>query len=118
MEKKKKKLEKKKKNDFFFFLFTQGLEAAPFAAQMFGNAGREHMKLYNTSSDVFAKIAYKNHKHSSNNPYSQFRTVYTLEQIKESPKIFDPLTKLQCCPTSGNLHFIILFFFIKYFLFI
>lgn len=43
---------------------------APFAPQIFGNAGIEHMKKYGTKSDHFAKIAYKNHLHSVNNPYS------------------------------------------------
>ena len=28
--------------------------------------------------DCFARIAWKNHKHSVNNPYSQFRDEYTL----------------------------------------
>ena len=61
---------------------------SPAAAQLFGNAGRDYMKKYserlkkeleNTSQpsffslidvspDVFAKIAWKNHKHSINNP--------------------------------------------------
>jgi acetyl-CoA acetyltransferase len=50
----------------------------------------------------FAKIAWKNHKHSSNNPYSQFRDVYTLEQILKSRPVHEPLTMLQCCPTSDG----------------
>lgn len=41
---------------------------APMSAQMFGNAGLEHMKKYGTKPEHFAKIAYKNHKHSVNNP--------------------------------------------------
>ena len=54
---------------------THGISPkAPFAPQMFGNAGREHMKLYGTTATHFAKIAEKNHRHSANNPYSQFRT--------------------------------------------
>ncbi|CAF1291177.1 unnamed protein product [Adineta steineri] len=77
-------------------------ESGPAAAQMFGNAGRDYMKKYNVSPDVFAKIAWKNHKHSVNNPYSQFRDEYSLEQIKNSPMVHDPLTKLQCCPTSDG----------------
>jgi sterol carrier protein 2 len=81
---------------------THGLAKAPFAPQMFGNAGREHMKLYGTTLEHFAKIAEKNHRHSVNNPYSQFRDVYTLEQIMNSPKVHEPLTKLQCCPTSDG----------------
>ncbi|XP_063406120.1 sterol carrier protein 2-like [Mytilus trossulus] len=81
---------------------TFGIEKAPMAAQMFGNAGREHMEKYGTKPIHFAKIAHKNHKHSTNNPYSQFQDEYTLEQIMNSPKIHDPLTKLQCCPTSDG----------------
>jgi len=79
---------------------TRGLEAAPFAAQMFGNAGREHMEKYGTKEIHFAKIAEKNHRHSVDNPYSQFQDQYSLQQILDSPKVFEPLTKLQCCPTS------------------
>jgi sterol carrier protein 2 len=75
---------------------------APAAPQMFGNAGIEHMERYGTTAEQFAKIAYKNHKHSVNNPYSQFRDEYTLEQILDSPTIYGPLTKLQCCPTSDG----------------
>jgi sterol carrier protein 2 len=67
---------------------------------MFGSAGREHMAKYGTTLDKFAKIAHKNHKHSVNNPYSQFRDEYTLEQIQKSPEVCSPMTKLQCCPTS------------------
>jgi acetyl-CoA acetyltransferase len=37
-----------------------------------------------------------------NNPYSQFQDEYSLEDIKNAPMIFDPLTKLQCCPTSDG----------------
>jgi len=75
---------------------------SPFAAQYFGNAGIEHMRKYGSTPEHTAKIAYKNHLHSSNNPYSQFRDVYTLEQIKQSPHVYGPLTKLQCCPTSDG----------------
>ncbi|ESP03267.1 hypothetical protein LOTGIDRAFT_199394 [Lottia gigantea] len=77
-------------------------ESGPITAQMFGNAGREHMEKYSTKPEHFAKIAYKNHKHSVNNPYSQFRDEYTLDQVKAAPKIHEPLTKLQCCPTSDG----------------
>ena len=56
----------------------------PFAPTLFGNAGKEHMEKYGTKPEHFAKIAWKNHKHSVNNPYSQFRDEYTLEQILKS----------------------------------
>ncbi|XP_004364627.1 sterol carrier protein 2 [Capsaspora owczarzaki ATCC 30864] len=81
---------------------TRGLEASPMTAQMFGNAGREHMEKYGTTKEHFAKIAYKNHKHSANNPYAQFRDQYTLQQVMDAPSIHEPLTKLQCSPTSDG----------------
>lgn len=44
------------------------ISASPITCQLFGNAGLEHMKKYGTRPEHFAKIAYKNHKHSVNNP--------------------------------------------------
>lgn len=75
---------------------------APAAAQIFGNAGIAYMEKYGATAQHMAKISEKNHRHSSLNPYSQFRDIYTLEQIEQSPKVFGPLTKLQCCPTSDG----------------
>ncbi|GBG34378.1 Non-specific lipid-transfer protein [Hondaea fermentalgiana] len=79
-----------------------GLTKDPPMAQFFGRAGEEHMKLYGTKPEHFAMIGEKNHRHSRNNPYSQFRDVYSLEQIQSSPKVCGPLTKLQCSPTSNG----------------
>lgn len=80
----------------FFVLDAEIVEdnKGPSAPKIFGNAGREHMKKYGTNPEHFGKIAWKNHKHSVNNPYSQFRDEYTLEQIMKSQKIHEPLTKL------------------------
>ncbi|RWA08363.1 hypothetical protein EKO27_g6745 [Xylaria grammica] len=81
---------------------TRGLTNAPGAAQMFGNAGKEYMDKYGAKAEDFAEIGRINHEHSTRNPYSQFHDVYTLEQIMKSPMIHEPLTKLQCCPTSDG----------------
>jgi len=98
--------------------------------QIFGNAGIEHMEKYGTSVDHFAKIAWKNHHHrcaarahgrprqvvpnrrrvaawmdsliSVNNPYSQFQTEYSLDEVKNGRKIWNYLTLHQCCPTSDG----------------
>jgi len=81
---------------------TRGITKAPGAAQMFGNAGREHMEKYGSELKDFAEIGRINHAHSKNNPYSQFQDEYTLEQVMNAPMIHEPLTKLQCCPTSDG----------------
>jgi acetyl-CoA acyltransferase len=77
-------------------------EESPAAPQMFGNAGRDHMEKYGSTADHYAWIGWKNHKHSVNNPYAQFQDEYTLDQIKEARMIHEPLTKLQCSPTSDG----------------
>jgi acetyl-CoA acyltransferase len=77
-------------------------EESPFAPQMFGNAGRDHMEKYGSEPDHYAWIGWKNHKHSVNNPYAQFQDAYTLDQIKAARMIHEPLTKLQCSPTSDG----------------
>lgn len=78
------------------------LSPKPIAAQMFGYAGREHMEKYGTKVEHFAKIGWKNHKHSINNPYSQFQKEYSLDDVMTSREVFDFLTVLQCCPTSDG----------------
>jgi len=42
---------------------TRGFSAGPPAAQLFGNAGVEHMEKYGTTERHFAMIGAKNHKH-------------------------------------------------------
>lgn len=76
--------------------------AMPPAPYMFGAAGREHMARYGTTAEQFARIGEKNHRHSANNPYAQFQDVYSLEEILGAKVIYEPLTKLQCSPTSDG----------------
>ncbi len=77
---------------------------APPAPYMFGSAGLEHTQKYGSGPEHYAWIGYKNHKHSVNNPYSQFQDSYTLEDIQAAKMIYEPLqlTKLQCSPTSDG----------------
>jgi acetyl-CoA acetyltransferase len=77
-------------------------EGAPPAPQMFGNAGRKHMEDYGSKPEHFVWIGWKNHKHSVNNPYAQFQDEYSIEDIANAPMIHEPLTKLQCSPTSDG----------------
>lgn len=57
---------------------------------------------YGATLEDFAEIGRVNHVHSAKNPYSQFQDAYTLEQVMQAPMIHEPLTKLQCCPTSDG----------------
>jgi len=60
------------------------------------------MEKYGSESDHYAWIGWKNHKHSVNNPFAQFQDEYSLEDIKAAKMIHEPLTKLQCSPTSDG----------------
>src|SRR5262249_34126293 len=75
---------------------------APIAARMFGDGGRQHMEKYGTTKEQFAKVSVKNHRHSVNNPRSQYREACTLEEVLAARMVYDPLTILQCCPTSDG----------------
>ncbi len=79
---------------------TQGVNTAPFAAQMFGGAGREYRWKYGTKRETFAKISEKARKHAAKNPYALFQDLLTVEEIMASPEVFDPLTRYQCCPPT------------------
>lgn len=81
---------------------------SPLAPRLFGNAGREHMDRYGSTPRHFALVGAKNHQHSAGNPYAQFRDVYSLAEIEAAPLIHDPLTKLQCSPTSDGAAAVVL----------
>src|SRR5271157_4946765 len=76
-------------------------EHAPMAAaQYFGGAGAAYAEKYGVDPKVFAQIAVKARRHAANNPYAVFRDPVTVEEVLASPKIFGPLTRLQCCPPT------------------
>jgi acetyl-CoA acetyltransferase len=79
----------------------QGFEPdKPRAAQFFGGAGRDYMKQYGIRADTFGRISVKARQHAARNPLAVFRDTVTLEEVMASPAVFDPLTRLQCCPPT------------------
>ncbi|EQL34818.1 hypothetical protein BDFG_03508 [Blastomyces dermatitidis ATCC 26199] len=76
-------------------MFDLNPNSEPGNISLFGNAGLEYI-------EKLAEIARVNHLNSAKNPYSQFQTIYTLDEIKKSPALYGPVTKLQCCPTSDG----------------
>jgi acetyl-CoA acetyltransferase len=73
------------------------------AAQLFGGAGAEHMRRYGTRRETLAQIAIKARLHAQHNPRAVFRDPVSLSEVLAARMIFDPLTRLQCCPpTTGG----------------
>ncbi|CAL1696638.1 unnamed protein product [Somion occarium] len=83
-------------------LLSTGTNFGPGAPRMFANAGQEHSDKYGSTVEHVAQIASKNHKHSVNNPYSQFRDGWSVEQVLNAPKVTKQLTKFMCSPTSDG----------------
>jgi sterol carrier protein 2 len=79
-----------------------GANHGPGAPRMFSNGATEYFAKYGGDITHLAKIASKNHKHSVNNPYSQFRSGWTEEQVLQAPMITSNLSKFMCSPTSDG----------------
>lgn len=63
---------------------------------------RHHMRTWGTTQRQLAAVSAKNHQHSEHNPFSQFRTPYTIEEILAAPPITYPLTLPMCSPLSDG----------------
>lgn len=68
----------------------------------FALVARHYMEECGITSDDLALVSVKNRFHGSLNPYSQYQTPVTLEEVVNSPMIADPLTRLSCCPLSDG----------------
>ncbi|KAI0262479.1 thiolase-like protein [Gloeopeniophorella convolvens] len=77
-------------------------DIGPPMPRMFGAGAAEYFKKYGGGIEHLAKIAAKNHKHSVNNPYAQFRAGYSEAEVLASPQISRELTKYMCSPTSDG----------------
>ncbi len=79
----------------------QGFDPAlPRAAQLFGGAARDYIAEHGIAPSTFARISVKARQHAARNPLAVFRQTVTLDEVLASPSVFDPLTRLQCCPPT------------------
>jgi len=81
---------------------TEGVVGSMLMPAVFGQAGVEHMRKYGTTQAQFAKVAVKNHKHSTKNPLSQYQVETPLEQVLGGRLVAYPNTLYMCCPTGDG----------------
>ena len=72
----------------------------PLAPRFFGGAGVAYCEKYGMDPAVFAQISVKSRRHAAANPYAVFTGAVTAEEVLAAPRIFGPLTRLQCCPPT------------------
>ena len=63
---------------------------------------RQHMQRFGTTQRQLAAVAAKNHRHSVENPLSQFRDAYSIDEVLSAPPITYPLTLPMCSPISDG----------------
>jgi len=81
---------------------TEGVIGSGLMPAVFGQAGMEHMRKYGTTQAQFAKVAVKNHRHSTKNPLSQYQVEVSLEDVLQSRTVAYPNTLYMCCPTGDG----------------
>ena len=69
---------------------------------------RAHMEKYGTTYKQMAAVAVKNHYHASLNGKAQFPFEISLDDVKNSPLVADPLRLLDCSPISDGASAVIL----------
>jgi acetyl-CoA C-acetyltransferase len=68
----------------------------------FAMLASRYLHRYNRTHDDLATVAVKNHEHATRNPIAQYSSPVTVEQVRASPLIADPLHVLDCTPTTDG----------------
>lgn len=80
---------------------TEGRTGLTFPG-FFALVANRHMHQFQTSSDHLALVSLKNRENGLLNPRARFRKPVTLEDIRQSRMIADPLRLYDCCPISDG----------------
>ena len=89
-------------------LSVEGVLGTGLMPGVFAQAGMEYALAHGVSREQFAKVAVKNHQHSALNPFAQYRTVFSLEEVLAAEEISYPNTLPMCCPTGDGAASVIL----------
>ena len=69
----------------------------------FAQSGMEYAYQHDgVGFEQFAKVAEKNHAHSTLNPLAQYQKAFSLEEVMSAEMIAYPNTLLMCCPTGDG----------------
>ena len=81
---------------------TEGVLGSGLMPAVFGQAGMEHMRRHGTTQAQFARVAVKNHRHSTKNPLSQYQVEVSLDEALNARMVAYPNTLYMCCPTGDG----------------
>jgi acetyl-CoA acetyltransferase len=69
---------------------------------------KKHMQRYGLTPEQLAMVSVKNHRAGALNPDAHYQEEVTLEAVLASRPVAEPLTLLQCCPTTDGAAALIL----------
>jgi benzoylsuccinyl-CoA thiolase BbsB subunit len=67
-----------------------------------------YMHEYKLTPEQLALVSVKSHENGARNPYAQFSTPWTVEDVVNAKMIADPLTLFMCCPNSDGAAAVVL----------
>ncbi|ABW67276.1 thiolase family protein [Desulfosudis oleivorans] len=70
--------------------------------EIYAMGARLHMDKYGLTQRQLAVVSSKNHNHSVNNPYAQYRKPFTVEEVLAAQPIAYPLTLPMCAPVGDG----------------
>lgn len=73
-----------------------------FFMDIYAANSRAYMKRSGATRQDFAEVAVKSHRHAALNPYAQYRTEVTADDVLASREIAPPLTLLMCSPIGDG----------------
>ena len=73
-----------------------------FFMDVYAANSRAYMKSSGATREDFAQVAVKSHRHAALNPYAQYRTEVTVDDVLASREIAAPLTLLMCSPIGDG----------------
>lgn len=89
-------------------LKTEGLLGTGLMPGVFAQAGTEYALAHGVTAEQFARVAVKNHQHSTLNPLAQYQKPFSLDEVLNAEVISYPNTLPMCCPTGDGAAAVIL----------
>jgi len=70
--------------------------------KVYAHGAQLHMDTHGTTREQYAKVSYKNHRHSVHNPLAQLQVALPMEAILAAPPLLGPLTAAMAAPLASG----------------
>ncbi|SAK84269.1 thiolase [Caballeronia hypogeia] len=85
------------RNDYMTAMYARAGLTLP---SVYAMRATRYLHEFGVTPETLAGVAVKNRRHGALNPYAQTKSETSVDEVMNSRMVFDPLTLLQCCPSS------------------